>query len=80
MALVASGSKVEVTASDLEAEVGIQAEKSELDLAGMMVRGRRAAVLATRPISVLFSVSRIESRHVRGFVHGVRELDHDGEL
>jgi pimeloyl-ACP methyl ester carboxylesterase len=80
VALMVSGSKVEVTASDLVGEVGIQAEKSELDLAGVTTRGRRAAVLAQGPASLLFSVSRIESQRAQTFVHGVRELRRNEEL
>jgi pimeloyl-ACP methyl ester carboxylesterase len=80
VALMVSGSKVQVTASDLVGEVGIQAEKSELDLAGVMVRGRRAAVLAAGPISLLFSVSRVESQRAQTFAHGVRELRRNEEL
>jgi len=80
VALSVSSSRVQATASDLTGEVGIQAEGSELDLGGVMVRGRRAAVFAAGPTSLLFSVSRVESRRTQGFVHGVRELGRNGEL
>jgi pimeloyl-ACP methyl ester carboxylesterase len=80
VALTAIGSRVQVTASDLTGEVGIQAEGSELDLAGVAVRGRRAAVRAVGPTSLLCSVSRVEGRGAHGFVHGVRELGRNDEL
>jgi pimeloyl-ACP methyl ester carboxylesterase len=50
------------------------------DLPGLEVRGRRAAVVATGPTSLLFSVSRVESRRTRAFVHGVQELARNDEL
>jgi pimeloyl-ACP methyl ester carboxylesterase len=80
VALTVSGSRVQATACDLTGEVGIQAERSELDLAGVELRGRRAAVLAQGPTSLLFSVSRVESRRTRGFVHGAKELARNDEL
>lgn len=65
-----------VTATGLRAEgdVALEAAGSRLDLAGVTLIGRSAAARGERPSTLLFSVSRAESPHFQGFLHGVRQL------
>ena len=51
------------TAVDITGEVAVSAENSNLDLAGVRLAGRTAAVVASQPSGIIFSVSRVESPH-----------------
>lgn len=69
------GSELEATASRIEGAVAIASSRSRLDLAGVELVGREAALEARTTTNVVFSVSEITSPHTRGYVHGFRELN-----
>jgi hypothetical protein len=71
-----------VTANGLriDAAVAVSASKSRLDLAGVRLSGSRAAVTTDSWVTLLFSVSRIQSPHGNGTIHGLRELAADEAL
>jgi pimeloyl-ACP methyl ester carboxylesterase len=73
--LYANNATIEMTNGRIDGNVAINALASRLDLAGVRVEGRRAAVQTeTNPAlptaSVVFSVSRVRSPHTDGEVHG----------
>ena len=70
VALLVRGSVVFGTVGRLEADVAIQAEQSRLDLAGVELVGRDAALRGSDS-RVLFSVSRVQSPYTRGHLHGL---------
>jgi len=73
--LKAEGSELVLTNVTIEGNVAIQTSNSRLDLAGVKLIGRTAAVVAAKNDSTLvFSVSRIESPHTTGPIHGPRTV------
>jgi len=75
-----TGSRVTITAGHLEGSTVLAVEDSRLDIAGVVLSGRRAAVevpddaLDEDDVKVLFSVSRVESPQTSGSVHGPRKV------
>ncbi|HEY5674482.1 MAG TPA: alpha/beta hydrolase [Malonomonas sp.] len=65
-----------VTANGLriEAPVAVTASNSRLDLAGVRLKGSKSAVTTESQVKLLFSVSRIQSPHGSGTIHGLRHL------
>jgi pimeloyl-ACP methyl ester carboxylesterase/rhodanese-related sulfurtransferase len=51
-------------------EVAIDASRSRLDLAGVTLKGAKAAVTAEKESVLVFSVSSVESPFTRGHLHG----------
>ena len=80
VALDVKGSRVEITASDFAGNVALQVEGSDLDVAGVQLQGRRAAVHVGGASKVIFSVSRAESPINQRYLHGVYEFDIGVEL
>lgn len=72
--LQADGSTVTANGLRVEAPVAIVANNSRLDLAGVRLIGFRSAVTTDNRVTLLFSVSRIQSPHGTGTIHGLREL------
>ncbi|OHB24926.1 MAG: hypothetical protein A2X84_04075 [Desulfuromonadaceae bacterium GWC2_58_13] len=72
--LRAEGSTVIANGLRIEAPVAVSASNSRLDLAGVRLSGSRAAVSTDSWVTLLFSVSRIQSPHGSGTIHGLREL------
>jgi pimeloyl-ACP methyl ester carboxylesterase len=68
--LHAHNARVTMTGGRIEGGVAVYALDSQLDLAGIEVVARRAAVQAGAASSVVFSISRLDSPHTRGDVHG----------
>ena len=68
------GSNVTITSSLIQAPVAIRAIESRLDLAGVRLIGREAAVLAPYKSKLVFSVSHIASPHTTGSIHGWYEV------
>jgi pimeloyl-ACP methyl ester carboxylesterase len=57
---------VTATAVDISGEVALSVDNSNLDLAGVRIEGRSAAIVGTeRPSGIIISVSRIESPNTR---------------
>ena len=65
-----------VTANGLRvaAPEAVSASNSRLDLAGVHLKGSRSAVTTDSRATLLFSVSRIQSPHGSGTIHGLRNL------
>jgi hypothetical protein len=73
-------SNVELTGCDVAGDVAIEVAESELDLAGVHLEGRQAAVRTVGANRILFSVSRVESPTTHGFQHGPVFLASGGQL
>ncbi len=71
VALHAYESRIKVTGGQISGETAIVASGSIIDLAGVKITGKKAAVQATVDSRVLFSVSRIESPFNKGYIHGL---------
>jgi hypothetical protein len=80
VALAVRGSRVEITASDFAGTVALDVEGSDLDLAGVQLRGQRASVHIGGSSKLIFSVSGAESPINRRYLHGVYEFDIGAEL
>ena len=75
IALDATGSDLEITASRLRGTVAIHAARSRLDIAGSTLVGSQAAVTGGPPSRLIFSVSDLHSPHTQGDLHKVCEVD-----
>jgi len=80
VALNLHNARVTGTASYIEADIAISASKSRLDLAGVKLKGRKAAVRCDDRSSLLFSVSRVESPYTSGYLHGSRDVTPENPL
>jgi pimeloyl-ACP methyl ester carboxylesterase len=80
VALEVKGSRVELTASDFTGTVALQVEGSDLDLAGVELRGQRASVHVGGASKLVFSVSHAESPINSRYLHDVYEFDIGAEL
>jgi pimeloyl-ACP methyl ester carboxylesterase len=80
VAIAVKNSRLAMTGTDVVGEVGIEADRSDLDLAGVSVTGRRASVHAAESTRIVFSVSRLDSPRYRGFVHETRTVERGGEI
>jgi pimeloyl-ACP methyl ester carboxylesterase len=68
--LYARSSTILMTGGRIEGDTAIRADGSRLDLAAVEVKGSNAAVTASRRSYVVFSLSRVDSPHTHGEVHG----------
>ena len=71
VALHTRESRIKVTGGQLSGETAVIASGSIIDLAGVKLTGKKAAVQATNGSRLLFSVSRIESPFNKGYIHGL---------
>lgn len=74
VALKVTDSTITATGLRVEGETAILASGSSLDLAGVTLTGTSAAVQVVDPSTMYFSVSRSNSPHGTGFLHGIRRL------
>jgi pimeloyl-ACP methyl ester carboxylesterase len=74
-ALRADRSRIEATCVSMLADTAILTSSSTLDLAGVELVGRQAAVRTNLDSRIVFSVSRIQSPLNNGYIHGIREID-----
>jgi pimeloyl-ACP methyl ester carboxylesterase len=72
--IVLKDSTLVATGLRVEAGDAIVTSGSRLDLAGVELVGERTAVRAKDASEVLFSVSRVQSPHTRGFLHGMKDV------
>jgi hypothetical protein len=80
VACAVKGSRVEITASDFAGSVALEVEGSDLDLAGVELRGQRASVHVGGASKLIFSVSRADSPINNRYLHGAYEFDIGAEL
>jgi len=66
--------RVTITSSLIEGKVAITALKAHLDIAGCRIVGTEAALMAPLKSEVLFSVSRVQSPHFHGNLHGLHTV------
>jgi pimeloyl-ACP methyl ester carboxylesterase len=78
--LLAEASTLIANGLKISAPVAVSASGSRLDLAGVHLIGERAAVLSGGRLQLFFSVSRIDSPHGSGTIHGLREMAAGEEL
>jgi pimeloyl-ACP methyl ester carboxylesterase len=71
VALHTRESRIKVTGGQLSGETAVIASGSIIDLAGVKITGKKAAVEATNSSRVLFSLSKIESPFNNGYIHGL---------
>ncbi len=67
-------SELIMTSVTAEGDVAIETSDSRLDLAGVKLVGKKAAVSAKHDSILIFSVSRIESPYTSGYLHGSRKV------
>ena len=70
-------SSLSATGLRVEGDVALQVAGGQLDLAGVTLIGQEAAITATKPTTMLFSVSEVQSRKARRFLHGLYTMDAD---
>lgn len=80
VALDVKNSKVEITASEFSGDVAMQTNVGEVDLAGVILRGKRKSVQVDRSSRLIFSISRLESPVAHRYVHELVELGAGTEL
>ena len=80
VAIKLNHSSLTATAVSVAADTAILASASRMDLAGVNIVGRKAAVQAKDNLRIIFSVSRVESPHTSGNIHGLREVTPDSPL
>lgn len=78
--LRAEGSTLIANGLKISAPTAVSASGSRLDLAGVHLTGERAAVVSGGRLQLFFSVSRIDSPHGSGTIHGLREMTAREEL
>lgn len=78
--MLVRNSNVVVTGGRIEGGVAIRADASSLDLAGVEIEGREAAVAAEQPSSVVFSLCRVRSPRTQGVRHNVSWVTVDHPL
>ena len=74
IALKTDRSELIMTNVTVEGDVAVDTSDSRLDLAGVKLVGRKAAVSAKHDSILIFSVSRVESPHTSGYLHGSRKV------
>ena len=71
VAIYTQESRIKVTGGQISGETAVIASGSVVDLAGVKLTGKNAAVQAINGSRFLFSVSRIESPFNNGYIHGL---------
>ena len=74
IALKAYDSNITITGGTLDGDVAIAADSSELDLAGVQFRGRRALIETGDRVKFVFSISKAHLGDQVWYLHGVEEL------
>jgi pimeloyl-ACP methyl ester carboxylesterase len=67
--MLVRSSTVVMTGGRIEGNVAISAYASRLDLAAVVIEGRKAAVVAPQRSYIVFSMSRLKSPYTNGLVH-----------
>ena len=75
-----TGSRIKITGGEISGDVAIVAESSDLDLAGVRVEGRSAAVRSPRQADVLCSVCPVSSPNRNGWLHGIYRAEEGADL
>ena len=78
--LNAYGSRITLTAAEIEGDVALKVSRSELDMAGVVLRGREFAVQAQDRSDLVFSVCRVEDPSGKTYHHGIRQVSYRARL
>lgn len=78
--LLVHSAVVVMTGGRIEGDTAITAIGSRLDLAGVDIDGKDAAIKAPQSSSVVFSICRMQSPHTKGEVHGYYALAPDNPM
>jgi hypothetical protein len=70
-----TGSRIKMTGGEIVGDVGISAESSDLDLAGVRIEGRRAAVRSPARADILCSVCPVVSPGRDDWLHGIYHVE-----
>lgn len=79
-ALQVVGSHVEITACDFSGAVALDSEGSEIDLAGVNLRGQRAGIHVSGSSKMIFSVCGLDSPLNHRYLHDAVELNVGADL
>ena len=74
-ALVAYDSSITMTGGLLDGDVTIAADRSELDLAGVRIRGKKAIVETKDWAKLILSISQARQGNNIWYLHGIEELN-----
>jgi hypothetical protein len=80
VALNVKGSRVVITASAFAGSVAVDVDNSDLDLAGVELRGQRASVHVVSASRLIFSVSHVDSPIQRRTIHDFLEPNSGEDL
>ncbi|MBW2278822.1 MAG: alpha/beta hydrolase [Deltaproteobacteria bacterium] len=75
-----TGSRVKMTGGEIIGDVAILAESSDLDLAGVRIEGRSAAVRSPRQADILCSVCPVTSPKRDDYLHGIYRAERGVDL
>ena len=78
--LVIDDGELSVTGGSISGEVAIDVKDSRLDLAGVVVRGEKAAILVREEAKIITSVTRVKSPHTDTILHEQLDLELAQEL
>ena len=81
-ALSVFDSIVEITGGTITGDSGISVSESKIDIAGVKIKAKNAAVqsISFNNSTVVFSVSRIDSKYSSRYIHDIVELTRDNPL
>lgn len=79
-ALSVTDSSIKATGTRIEARRAIVASRSQLDLAGVELVAKSAAVTTSDRVPIIFSVSRVKSPHTDGYIHGAVYVTEENPL
>lgn len=74
VAIKLNHSSLTATSVRMVADISILTSASRMDLAGVNIVGRKAAVHTNDNSTIIFSVSHVESPHTSGNIHGFRSV------
>ena len=80
VALQTRESRIKLTGAQLSGETAIITSGSVIDLAGVKITGKKAAVQAKNGSRLIFSISRIESPFNNGYIHGYYVVEPENPL
>jgi pimeloyl-ACP methyl ester carboxylesterase len=73
---------ITVTGSSITADIGLSVSNSKIDLAGVKIYAKKAAILSTSDITstVVFSICKIKSQYNNRNIHDILEVTQDKPL
>lgn len=78
--LVVDDSDLFITGGDLQGDVALQASDSKLDIAGVVITGKKAAIHIHKQTEIVLSVSELHSPLTNRVMHQELKVDDDQDL